>query len=154
MSWVRLPNSLPMPIPDRWSDLLSTPVARRQSKPVCRDEPCSACRMCTQTFQYLAVASDAALEYAQQFCGTAGSVGDHLLGSYLQALLAILLAQFSAKGFPGGMDGVVRLAEKSTPIKVAIILLSLALSCLLSHVSQQQSQHCPPSGHEIRSVQM
>ncbi|CAL8466200.1 g5736 [Coccomyxa elongata] len=50
-----------------------------------------------------------------------GSVSDHLLGSYLQALLAILLAQFSAKGFPGGMDGVVRLAEKSTPIKELLL---------------------------------
>ncbi|BDA51092.1 probable phospholipase A1-Igamma1, chloroplastic at C-terminar half [Coccomyxa sp. Obi] len=50
-----------------------------------------------------------------------GSVSDHLLGSYLQALLAIILSQFSAKGFPGGMDGVVRLAEKSTPIKELLL---------------------------------
>ncbi|EIE21255.1 alpha/beta-hydrolase [Coccomyxa subellipsoidea C-169] len=35
-----------------------------------------------------------------------GSVGDHLLGSYLRSLLAILLAQFSFKAFPGGMEGV------------------------------------------------
>lgn len=45
-------------------------------------------------------------------------MGDHLLGSYLRSFLAILLAQFSAKGFPGGMDGVVRFAEKSPPIQV------------------------------------
>ena len=45
-------------------------------------------------------------------------MGDHLLGSYLRSFLAILLAQFSAKGSPGGMDGVVRFAEKSPPIQV------------------------------------
>ncbi len=53
-------------------------------------------------------------------------MGDHLLGSYLRSFLAILLAQFSAKGFPGGMDGVVRLADKSPPIQVSycwIVLL-------------------------------
>ncbi len=43
---------------------------------------------------------------------------NHLLGDYLQSLLAVLLAQFSRKGFPGGMQGVVRLAEKSEPIQV------------------------------------
>ncbi|CAL5228579.1 g11737 [Coccomyxa viridis] len=48
-------------------------------------------------------------------CG--GSVPNHLLGDYLQSLLAVLLAQFSRKGFPGGMQGVVRLAEKSEPIQ-------------------------------------
>ncbi len=43
---------------------------------------------------------------------------NHLLGDYLQSLLAVLLAQFSRKGFPGGMQGVVRLVEKSAPIQV------------------------------------
>ncbi|KAK9902208.1 hypothetical protein WJX75_007799 [Coccomyxa subellipsoidea] len=50
-----------------------------------------------------------------------GSVGDHLLGSYLRSFLAILIAQFSAKGFPGGMDGVVRFAEKSPPIQELLL---------------------------------
>ncbi|CAL8466199.1 g5735 [Coccomyxa elongata] len=44
-------------------------------------------------------------------------VRDHLLGSYLRSLLAVVLAQFDGKGFPGGMDGAVRLAEKCTPIQ-------------------------------------
>lgn len=58
--------------------------------------------------------------------GTGGSVGDHLLGSYLRSLLAILLAQFSFKGFPGGMDGVVRLCEKSPPIQVWRLCIMLS----------------------------
>lgn len=49
---------------------------------------------------------------------TGNGVKDHLLGSYLRSLLAVLLAQFDGKGFPGGMDGVVRLVEKCTPIQV------------------------------------
>jgi len=63
-----------------------------------------------------------------------GSVADHLLGSYLRSLLAILLAQFSRKGFPGGMDGVVRLAEKVQPIQVGLIpcTLRIRLSSWLS----------------------
>lgn len=52
-------------------------------------------------------------------------MADHLLGSYLRSLLAIVLAQFSRKGFPGGMDGVVRLAEKVQPIQVGLIRLTL-----------------------------
>ena len=44
---------------------------------------------------------------------------NHLLGDYLRSLLAVLLGQFSRKRFPGGMDGVVRLAEKSEPIQAS-----------------------------------
>ncbi|CAK0786084.1 hypothetical protein CVIRNUC_009297 [Coccomyxa viridis] len=46
-----------------------------------------------------------------------GSIANHLLGDYLRSLLAVLLLQFSRKRFPGGMDGVVRLAEKSEPMQ-------------------------------------
>ena len=49
---------------------------------------------------------------------TGGSIANHLLGDYLRSLLAVLLTQFSRKRFPGGMDGVVRLAEKSEPMQV------------------------------------
>lgn len=80
-------------------------------------------------------------------------MSDHLLGSYLQALLAILLAQFSAKGFPGGMDGVVRLAEKSTPIKVyssrpslslAVLFVSAArLACQNSSIREEEARRRP-----------
>ena len=51
--------------------------------------------------------------------GAGGSIANHLLGDYLRSLLAVLLSQFSRKRFPGGMDGVVRLAEKSEPMQVS-----------------------------------
>ena len=40
-----------------------------------------------------------------------------MLGDYLRSFVAVLLTQFSRKRFPGGMDGVVRLAEKVEPIQ-------------------------------------
>lgn len=57
---------------------------------------------------------------------------NHLLGDYLQSMLAVLLAQFTRKGFPGGMQGVVNLAEKSEQIQVCLcarcsLLVSLEL---------------------------
>ncbi|CAL5228580.1 g11739 [Coccomyxa viridis] len=52
-------------------------------------------------------------------CG--GSVPHHLLGDYLRSFVAVLLTQFSRKRFPGGMDGVVRLAEKSEPIQTLLL---------------------------------
>ena len=48
---------------------------------------------------------------------------NHLLGDYLRSMLVVLLAQFSRKGFPGGMQGVVRLAEKSEPIQVHFTMI-------------------------------
>ncbi|BDA51088.1 probable lipase at N-terminal half [Coccomyxa sp. Obi] len=50
-----------------------------------------------------------------------GSVGDHLLGSYLRSLLAILLMQFTQKGFPGGMAGALRLVERISPIQELLL---------------------------------
>lgn len=44
-----------------------------------------------------------------------GSVNNHYLGSYQQALLAVCLAQFSSKRYRTGMQGVLRLAESSAP---------------------------------------
>ena len=49
-----------------------------------------------------------------------GSVPHHLLGDYLRSFVAVLLTQFSRKRFPGGMDGVVRLAEKCEPIQASL----------------------------------
>lgn len=46
------------------------------------------------------------------------SVKHHLLSSYYHATLAVMLAQFSSRGFADGRAGVVRLAETSTYIKV------------------------------------
>ncbi len=42
-----------------------------------------------------------------------------LLGDYLRSLTTVLLTQFSRKRFPGGMAGVVHLAERNSPIQVA-----------------------------------
>ena len=58
-----------------------------------------------------------------RLCFPGGSVPNHLLGDYLRSMLAVLLAQFSRKGFPGGMQGVVRLAEKSEPIQVHFTMI-------------------------------
>ena len=35
----------------------------------------------------------------------------HLLSSYQYAIMAVILAQFSCKGFSDGMEGIVRLVE-------------------------------------------
>ena len=42
----------------------------------------------------------------------------HFLASYYHAVLAVILAQFSGKGFENGMAGVIRLAQASPYIKV------------------------------------
>lgn len=47
-------------------------------------------------------------------------MADHLLGSYLRSLLAIMLVQFTRKGFPGGMEGALHLVERSPPIQVGL----------------------------------
>lgn len=52
-------------------------------------------------------------------CASGQSVKHHLLSSYYHATLAVVLAQFSSKGFADGRAGVVRLAETSTHIQVA-----------------------------------
>ena len=44
-----------------------------------------------------------------------GSVNNHYLGSYQQALLAVALSQFSSKRYRSGMLGVLSLAESSPP---------------------------------------
>ena len=53
------------------------------------------------------------------------SVQHHLLTTYLQSLLAVLLSQFSTKQMKGGMQGVLRLAKLSLPLRVSLLLLSL-----------------------------
>ncbi|CAL8466201.1 g5737 [Coccomyxa elongata] len=50
-----------------------------------------------------------------------GSVADHLLGSYLRSLLAVLLVQFTRKGFPSGMEGALHLVERSPPIQELLL---------------------------------
>ena len=59
-----------------------------------------------------------ALESSLRLVPCSGSVQQHLLTSYLQSLLAMLLAQFSKKRMMGGMTGVVQLVKYNQPIKV------------------------------------
>ena len=44
-----------------------------------------------------------------------GSINNHYLGSYQQALLAVCLAQFGSKRYRTGMRGVLGLARSSAP---------------------------------------
>lgn len=60
------------------------------------------------------------LTAAKVLAWTGGSVADHLLGSYLRSLLAVLLVQFTRKGFPAGMQGALHLVERSPPIQVRL----------------------------------
>lgn len=46
------------------------------------------------------------------------SVKHHLLSNYYHAILAVVLAQFSNRGFIDGMAGIVRLAEASSYFQV------------------------------------
>ena len=61
-----------------------------------------------------------AMEASIRLVPCSGSVQQHLLTSYLQSLLAVLLAQFSHKKLKGGMTGVVHLAQNSVPLKVCL----------------------------------
>ena len=49
---------------------------------------------------------------------TGQSVDQHKLANYYHAILSIILAQFSHKGFENGMAGTVRLAQASPYIRV------------------------------------
>lgn len=60
------------------------------------------------------------MEAAMRLVPCSGSVSQHLLTSYMQSLLSVLLAQFSYKRLSGGMTGVVALVKNSVPIKVII----------------------------------
>lgn len=42
----------------------------------------------------------------------------HFLSSYYDAMLSVILAQFTAKGFADGTDGIIRLAESCEFIAV------------------------------------
>lgn len=51
-----------------------------------------------------------------------GSISQHYLGSYQQSILAILLSQFTQKGFKGCRSGVYRLALVCPPARVRTLL--------------------------------
>ena len=64
---------------------------------------------------------------------TGQSVDQHKLANYYHAILSIILAQFSHKGFENGMAGTVRLAQASPYIRVRslpyCILLFISAFC-------------------------
>lgn len=48
------------------------------------------------------------------------SVDHHFLSAYYDAMLSVILAQFTSKGFADGVEGIVRIAESSDFIAVNI----------------------------------
>ena len=52
-------------------------------------------------------------------CFAGQSVDHHFLTSYYNAILSIILTQFSPKGLPGGMQGIIKLAQASPYLKVS-----------------------------------
>ena len=61
------------------------------------------------------------------------SMDQHFLTSYTHAILSVILAQFSSRGFAAGVKGIVSLAEASPFLKVTCIQLKpcqlATLSC-------------------------
>lgn len=49
----------------------------------------------------------------------------HLLSSYQYAIMAVILAQFTCKGFSDGMEGVVRLVETAPMYQASSQIFSL-----------------------------
>ena len=49
----------------------------------------------------------------------------HLLSSYQYAIMAVILAQFTCKGFSDGMEGVVRLVEAAPMYQASSQIFSL-----------------------------
>ena len=60
-------------------------------------------------------------------------VDHHLLTSYHQAILSVVLAQFTPKGFIDGMEGIVRLVEGHEGLQA-----SITGSFVATHTSMQQ----------------
>lgn len=58
--------------------------------------------------------SPSAIEASVQQSIAGQSVDQHMLSSYQYAILSVILAQFTSKGFSDGMEGIVRLL-KATP---------------------------------------
>ena len=64
------------------------------------------------------------------------SVDQHLLSSYHYAILSIILAQFTCKGFSDGMEGIVRIVEAAPKLQVSFhqtiqhTELTMCLQCL------------------------
>lgn len=92
-----------------------------------------------------------AMETSIRLVPCSGSVQQHLLTSYLQSLLAVLVAQFTNKKMKGGMAGVVQLAKESLPLKVQPSLLTQFQSRYPSHINSVTACFfCPSSGSFLR----
>ena len=72
------------------------------------------------------------------------SMDQHFLTSYHHAILSIVLAQFSPKGFLDGMEGIVRLVKDSPYLQVCSVLL-FCLSVLRADTIASSS--CNFAGH-------
>ena len=57
------------------------------------------------------------------------SVDQHLLSSYHYAILSIILAQFTCKGFSDGMEGIVRLVEADPKVQVSLSQTHESIPC-------------------------
>ncbi|DBB01839.1 TPA: hypothetical protein ACH3X1_000447 [Trebouxia sp. C0004] len=82
---------------------------------------------------------------------TGQSVDQHKLANYYHAILSIILAQFSHKGFENGMAGTVRLAQASPYIRY---LLETQMGMQLANMQELASQpvrerhkSCMPEAH-------
>lgn len=60
-------------------------------------------------------------------CNAGQSVDQHLLSSYQYAILSIILAQFTCKGFADGMEGVVRVVEALPNLQACLDIIHARL---------------------------
>ena len=74
------------------------------------------------------------------------SVDHHFLTSYHHAILSIILAQFSPKGLPGGMLGIIKLAQASPYLKVtsppSCSRTHAATDCCCMRIGSHNDGHC------------
>ncbi len=78
-------------------------------------------------------------------------VDHHLLTSYHQAILSVILAQFTPKGFIDGMEGIVRLVEGHEGLQASMNVFVFLLHTSMQHLSPVRAQdgvvhqrHCLP----------
>ncbi|KAA6425605.1 MAG: hypothetical protein FRX49_04502, partial [Trebouxia sp. A1-2] len=102
-------------VPDTWSIINNQDVVTRGGK-LCYLYKRPGKRVIVNDFGHMMVCPTLIEATLQQ--NTAGqSVDQHKLANYYHAILSIILAQFSHKGFENGMAGTVRLAQASPYIR-------------------------------------
>ena len=92
-------------------------------------------------------------------CVAGQSVRHHLLTNYFHAILTVVLAQFSGLGFLDGMEGIIRLAEASSYIRVhsrAADICCFEVTCLTmlsgTVLCMSASPRCPSCGMHVLSA--